>query len=85
MNIITLTHYKATAAKIKELEKELDALKSEIISEMNINTEIRVGQYSVSYKEIARTDIDKASLKNDLPDVFEKYEKTTTYNKLLIK
>ena len=85
MNIITLTNYKVLSAKIKEMEKELESLKNEIISEMEVNTEKRIGQYTVSLKEISRTDIDKKQLEIDLPEIFRKYEKESTYKRLTVK
>lgn len=85
MNIITLTQYKTLSAKIKEMEKKLENLKSEIISELEVNTEKRVGQYTISLKEVSRKDIDKKQLQLDYPEIYGKYETVTTFNRLTVK
>ena len=85
MNIATLTKFKALNAKIKEMEAEAEALKKEIIAEMNVNEEKRVGQYTITYKAIERSDVDRKALESEYPEIFNEVKKTVVYNKLTVK
>jgi len=85
MTVATLTKYKALNAKIKEMEAEAEALKNEIISEMNINEEKRVGQYTIAYKAIERSDVDKKALESEYPEIYNEVKKTIVYNRLTVR
>ena len=69
---------KQLQALIEEAEQEMDAIKDNIKAYMGDTEEIRAGEYKVTYKSVASTRLDSAALKAALPDVVQKFSKTTT-------
>lgn len=80
-----LTAYKAEKARIDEREKELESMKEEIIARMNGQETVVCGQYKAENKPVSRTTIDGKSLRADMPEVADKYEKTTVYNRFTVR
>ena len=71
---------KRNLLKIKEKE-----LKNNIISFMGSNEIGTSNKYSVSYKSQKSTSVDTATLKKELPDIYNKYIKTSETKVLRIK
>lgn len=70
----------------EELEAEISAEEDRIKEEMNrtsIHT-ILGDDYKVTYTEVTSTRIDTAALKKALPDVVEKFTKTSTTRRFCI-
>jgi hypothetical protein len=76
--------------KIKQLEEQLESLKMGIINEMNSrNIKIHENKFfTVKDSSSITTTIDKEMselLEKDLPDVYSKYSKIRTTNKITVK
>lgn len=70
----------------EELQAEIDALQDAIKAEMQaegVDT-LRGNDYKVTWKVYTSTRIDTAALKRDLPDVAERYSKTTESRRFLL-
>lgn len=74
---------------LKEDRKRLDkviTLKENQLREMLGNYEFaRSARYNVWYKAIRTTTFNKKQLKRDYPDIYQKYEGSTSVRKLLVK
>lgn len=79
-----LEDYKALQRLIEEAEAELEAMKDEIKESMNGEEVIIAGNYKVTYKSVASTRVDTTALKKALPEVAEKFSKTTTTKRFTV-
>lgn len=70
----------------EEIESEIAAEEDRIKEEMNrtSNYTITGDDYKVTYTEVTSTRIDTAALKKALPDVVEKFSKTSTTRRFCI-
>jgi predicted phage-related endonuclease len=70
----------------EEIEAEISAEEDRIKEEMNrtSNYTITGDDYKVTYTEVTSTRIDTAALKKALPDVVEKFTKTSTTRRFCI-
>ena len=70
----------------EEIEAEISAEEDRIKEEMNrtSNYTIMGDDYKVTYTEVTSTRIDTAALKKALPDVVEKFTKTSTTRRFCI-
>ena len=70
----------------EELEAEITAEEDRIKEEMNrtSNYTIMGDDYKVTYNEVTSTRIDTTALKKALPDVVERFSKTTTTRRFCI-
>lgn len=70
----------------EEIEAEITAEEDRIKEEMNrtSNYTITGDDYKVTYTEVKNTRIDTAALKKALPDVVEKFTKTSTIRRFCI-
>lgn len=70
----------------EEIEAEISAEEDRIKAEMNrtSNYTITGDDYKVTYTEVTSTRIDTAALKKALPDVVEKFTKTSTTRRFCI-
>lgn len=74
-------------AQIKQLTELADALKDEIkadLEEKNEN-EHNTGSFVIRWKLIQQRKLDNTALKQDLPDVYEKYSKDSSYMRFSYK
>lgn len=69
----------------KETEKELDTLKAAIIAAMNGADAITAGYHTATLVACKRTSIDAKKLAADLPSVYNRYSKQSTYNRFTVK
>lgn len=87
--LIFLTEYKNEKAKLKAQEEKVNNMQKELeeytIGNYEIDNKGRYkftcGQYTVTVTVCTRTDIDKARLTNDHPEIMEEYKKTTEYTR----
>lgn len=79
-----LEDYKALQRLIEEAEAELEAMKDEIKESMNGEEVIVAGNYKVTYKSVTSTRVDTTALKKALPEVAEKFSKTTTTKRFTV-
>lgn len=79
-----LEDYKALQRLIEEAEAELEAMKEEIKESMNGEEVIVAGNYKVTYKSVTSTRVDTTALKKALPEVAEKFSKTTTTKRFTV-
>ena len=80
-----LKEYEAVSKQKKFIENKEKELKNNIISFMGSNEIGTSNKYSVSYKSQKRTSVDTATLKKELPDIYNKYIKTSQTRVLRIK
>ena len=69
----------------EELQAEIDMLEDTIKDTMGDTEEMIVGAFKVLYQTITSTRFDSASLKKDMPELIDKYSKTTTTRRFTIK
>jgi len=69
---------------IEEAQQEAEGIKDAIKSYMGDTEEIRVGEYKVTYKAVTSTRIDSTTLKAALPDVVQRFSKTTTSRRFVV-
>ena len=71
-------------ALIDEAQTEAEAIKDAIKAHMGDSEELRAGEYKVTWKTITSTRLDTAALKNALPDVAERFSKTSTTRRFVL-
>ncbi len=70
--------YAAVKAQISELEKRADTIKQTIITALDGNTDGYTEKFKVSWKEQQRVSLDSKKIKAEMPEIYEKYSKTTS-------
>lgn len=71
-------------ALIEEAETEAEAIKDAIKAHMGDTEELLAGEYKVTWKAVAASRLDTAALKKALPDVAERFTKTTTSRRFCV-
>lgn len=66
---------KSIEARIAELKKQADAIKSEMQTEMGNEEHVVVDEFKVNYTIVISTTLDSKKLKAELPDLWNKYSK----------
>lgn len=81
-----LKAYKEYQRLAEELAAEMDGIKDEIKAELTRRgvDELTAGEYRVTWKAVTSTRVDTAALKMALPDVAERFSKTTTAKRLCV-
>ena len=71
----------------KELEKSIELLKDELKAALAENGEEvhDTGSYLIKYQSIVSNKLDSTALKKDLPDVYSKYTKESSYKRFTVK
>ena len=71
--------YRELQAMIKELEAEADALKQQMIGEMDARNieELAAGEYTIRWNLYESSRLDTAKLKGDHADLYSAYTKRT--------
>ena len=77
--------YEAVSKQKKFIESKEKELKNNIIAFIGNNEIGRSNNFSVTYKSQKRTSIDTTLLKKELPDIFNKYSKSSESRVLRIK
>jgi predicted phage-related endonuclease len=75
-----IREYKEYKALADETQATIDSIADELKAHMNANDldEMRVDIFKVSYKAVTSNRVDTTTLKKELPEIAERYTKTTT-------
>ena len=83
--------YAAKAQEIKELKlmaadlaAEIAALEDQIKAAMGDNDQITAGAYKITWKPVTSARIDTTALKKALPDIAERFTRSTTSRRFVI-
>lgn len=79
-----LDDLKALQRLIEEAQNEADALRDEIKDFMGDSEQFTVGNYKVTYKTVTTSRVDTTALKKALPDVAERFSRTSTTRRFVI-
>lgn len=71
-------------ALIEEAEQEAETIKDAIKAVMGDSEELRAGEYKITWKAVTASRLDSKALKAALPDVVERFTKTTTTRRFTI-
>lgn len=71
-------------ALIEEAQAEAEAIKDALKTQMGDATELRAGEYRITWKPVESTRIDTAAFKKAMPDVAAAFTKTTTARRFCI-
>ena len=69
---------------IEEAQAEAEAIKDSIKAQMGDAEELRAGEYKVTWKAVTASRLDTAALKKALPEVAERFTKTTTSRRFCV-
>ena len=71
----TARTYRELQASIKKLETEVDAVKQQLIQEMDVRQVdiLTAGQYTIRYKLYETSRLDTTALKSARPDVYAEF------------
>lgn len=88
---MSINEMEAKVVELKELQRmqeeltaEIDGLKDAIKAAMGEREQITAGAFKITYKIVTSSRIDTSALKKTLPEVAEKFTKTTTSHRLTI-
>lgn len=81
---IKIRELRQLQALIEEAQAEVEAIKDEIKAAMGDSEAVQAGEYKVTYKTVTTARIDTTALKKALPDVAERFTKTTTTRRFVI-
>lgn len=79
-----LDDLKALQRLIEEAQNEADALRDEIKDFMGDSEQFTAGNYKVTYKTVTTSRVDTTALKKALPDIAERFSKTSTTRRFVI-
>ena len=73
-------------ALIDEAQAEAETIKDQIKASMTAQgaEELRAGEYKVTWKAVTSSRLDTTALKKALPEVVERFTKTTTSRRLCV-
>ena len=71
-------------ALIEEAEAEAEAIRDAIKAQMGDAEELRAGEYKVTWKAVTSSRLDSKALKAALPDVAQRFTKTTTFRRFCV-
>ena len=71
-------------ALIEEAKAEAEAIKDAIKAAMGDSEAIQAGEYKVTWKPVTSTRLDAAALRKALPDVAERFTRTTTTRRFTV-
>lgn len=69
---------------IEEAQVEAEAIKDALKAYMGDREELRAGEYKVTWKSVTASRLDSKALKVALPDVAERFTKTTTTRRFCV-
>lgn len=69
---------------IEEAQAEVEAIKDEIKAVMGDSESITAGEYKITWKAVTTSRLDSTALKKALPDVAERFTKTTTSRRFIV-
>ena len=71
-------------ALIEEAQAEAEGIKDAIKAAMGDSEELRAGEYRITWKPVQATRLDTAALRKALPDVAERFTRTTTTRRFCV-
>lgn len=71
-------------ALIEEAQAEAEAIKDALKAQMGDSTELRAGEYRITWKPVESARIDTAALKKAMPELAAAFTKTTTARRFCI-
>lgn len=71
-------------ALIEESQAEAEAIKDAIKAAMGDSEAIQAGEYKVTWKPVKSTRLDATALRKALPDVAERFTRTTTVRRFTV-
>ncbi len=69
---------------IEEAQAEAEAIKDAIKAHMGDAEAVQAGEYKITWKPVTTTRLDSKALKAALPDVVERFTKTTTTRRFCV-
>ncbi len=69
---------------IEEAQAEAEAIKDSIKAHMGDAEELRAGEYRVTWKAVTSSRLDSKALKAALPEVVERFTRTTTTRRFCV-
>ena len=71
-------------ALIEEAQAEAETIKDELKAHMGEAEELRAGEYKLTYKTVTSTRLDTKALTAALPEVAQRFSKTTTTRRFCV-
>ena len=71
-------------ALIGEAQAEAESIKDAIKATMGESEELRAGEYRITWKPVQSARLDTAALRKALPDVAERFTRTTTTRRFCV-
>ena len=71
-------------ALIDEAQAEVETIKDAIKAAMGPQETVQAGEYKVTWKPVTSTRLDAAALRKALPDVAERFTRTTTTRRFTV-
>ncbi len=71
-------------ALIEEAQAEAETIKDAIKAQMGETEELRAGEYRVTWKPVKTSRLDTTALKKAVPDLVEKFTKTSTVRRFCV-
>lgn len=71
-------------ALIEEAQAEAEAIKDSIKAAMGSQEAVQAGEYKVTWKPVTSSRLDAAALRKALPDVAERFTRTTTVRRFTV-
>ena len=71
-------------ALIGEAQAEAEGIKDAIKAAMGDSEELRAGEYRITWKPVQSARLDTAALRKALPDVAERFTRTTTTRRFCV-
>lgn len=71
-------------ALIEEAQAEAEGIKDTIKAAMGDSEELRAGEYRITWKPVQSARLDTAALRKALPDVAERFTRTTTTRRFCV-
>ena len=69
---------------IEEAQAEAEAIKDEIKAVMGDSESITAGEYKITWKAVTTSRLDSTALKKAMPDVAERFTRTTTSRRFIV-
>ncbi len=69
---------------IEEAQAEAESIKDAIKAQMGDSEELRAGEYKITWKAVTATRLDTTALRKALPDVAERFTRTTTTRRFCV-
>lgn len=82
--IATITELQELRRMQEELEAAIEAAQDKIKAHMGEAEELTAGAFKITWKPVTSARLDVAALKKALPEIVERFTKTTTARRFLV-